>query len=245
MLRIATFNIENLDSDADETNPALNDRIPTLQALLNRISAQILCLQEVHGQELPDHQSDNPSRDLSALDAVLDGSEYAAYHRAVTKMSDNVPYDKRNLVVLSAFPILDVKQYRNDLIEKLQYKKVTAMPAEEDAGDISWERPILHINVDHPVLGDLHVINLHLKSRLASNIRGQKQGRSWKSAGGWAEGYFLSSIKRVGQAIETRVLLDNIFEADPEARVIVCGDFNAEPWRGAGRGHLWCGRKYR
>ncbi len=51
----------------------------------------------------------------------------------------------------------------------------------------------------------------------------------WSSAAGWAEGYFLSSIKRVGQALETRVVLDKIFNCNADAKVLVCGDFNAEP----------------
>lgn len=230
MLRIATFNIENLDDKADDKNPALNERVSVLQKTIKRLNADILCLQEVHGQELPDHTSSNPQRQLSALDAVLHGTVYENYHRAFTTTSDGVPYDKRNLVILSRFPISEHHQYRNDKIDKLQYRKVTAIPAEPQAKDLGWERPILHAVITHPKLGDLHLINLHLKSRMASNINGQKENTyTWKSASGWAEGYFLSSIKRVGQALETRTLVDEIFNNDINANIIVCGDFNAEP----------------
>jgi endonuclease/exonuclease/phosphatase family metal-dependent hydrolase len=73
------------------------------------------------------------------------------------------------------------------------------------------------------------VLNLHLKSKMPSDIPGQKKDQyTWKSARGWAEGYFISSMKRVGQALETRLLVDSIFEAEPEAWIVVCGDFNAE-----------------
>ncbi|MCH6258313.1 endonuclease/exonuclease/phosphatase family protein [Puniceicoccaceae bacterium K14] len=229
MLRIATFNIENLDEASDDRNPSLADRVPTLQHALKRIDADILCLQEVHGQELPEHTLDNPKRSLSALDAVIAGTRYESYKRAHTVTSDNVAYDKRNLVVLSRFPIVSQKQYRNDKIEDLKYRKVTAKPIEGEAKDIGWERPIQHVTVDTGNNQPLHLINLHLKSRLSSNIKGQKDGFEWKSAAGWAEGYFLSSLKRVGQALETRVLLDEIFANEPEARVVVCGDFNSEP----------------
>jgi predicted extracellular nuclease len=69
-----------------------------------------------------------------------------------------------------------------------------------------------------------------LKSRLATTIPGQKLGQfSWASAAGWAEGYFLSSLKRVGQALETRIAVDHIFDLSPLANILVCGDFNAEP----------------
>ncbi len=229
MLRIATFNIENLD-DKPGTNPPLDVRAPVLRATLNRLDADILCLQEVHGQELPDHTSSHPSRNLAALDFVLEGTKYSEFHRANTLTSDNVPYDVRNLVILSTHSITEFDQHRNSDIDTLQYRRVTATdPVDTEAKDVRWERPILHAQIDVPELGKLHVLNLHLKSRLASNIPGQKNGFQWNSAAGWAEGYFLSSIKRVGQALETRVLLDKIYNDDPTANIVVCGDFNAEP----------------
>ena len=36
-------------------------------------------------------------------------------------------------------------------------------------------------------------------------------------------------MKRVGQALETKIIVDKIFDAAPEAKIIVCGDFNAAP----------------
>jgi endonuclease/exonuclease/phosphatase family metal-dependent hydrolase len=147
-----------------------------------------------------------------------------------TVTSANTAYNERNLVILSRYPIVAHEQYRNDLVDDLMYRKVTELPdPQSEAREVSWERPILHARIDHPQLGVLHVINLHLKSRLPSNITGQKDGFEWNSAAGWAEGYFLSSLKRVGQALETRLLLDQIFANEPEARVVVTGDFNAEP----------------
>ena len=230
MFRIATYNIENLDFNGDDRNPSLQERAPFLRAMLNRLNADVICLQEVHGQELDDHSSKTPSRDLSALDYLLQGTDYANFYRAHTQTSKNVPYDERNLVVLSAFSITKTRQYNNDLIQSLQYRKATARPLEKSSRDITWERPILYVSIEHPNLGLIHVINLHLKSRLPSNVNGQKiNNYKWKTAYGWAEGYFLSSVKRVGQALETRILVDRIFDKDPEAKIVVCGDFNAEP----------------
>ena len=232
MLRIATFNVENLDASEDDDNPELERRIPVLRSAFLRLDADIVCLQEVHGQELPDHTANSPSRDLSALDAVLEGTAYAEYSRAMT-LTEGVPYNQRNLVVLAA-PALTIEafdQHRNSHVPTLMYRKVTATdPPEADAKDVIWERPILHAQITVPNLGRLHVLNLHLKSRLSSRIPGQSRGRfAWNSAAGWAEGYFLSSIKRVGQALETRLLVDEILDAEPNANIVVCGDFNAEP----------------
>lgn len=228
-MRIATFNIENLDSDATHSSPALLERLAPLRATLKRLDADILCLQEVHGQELPDHTPSHPNRNLSALDLVVEGTSYEHFERAHTTTS-GVPYDVRNLVVLSKYPLIAFHQYRNDFIPELMYRKTTEIPSAEEAEPLRWERPILHATVQHPDLGPVHIVNLHLKSRLSTSISGQKlNSYVWRSASGWAEGYFLSSVKRVGQALETRALVDSIFDQDADARIVVCGDFNAEP----------------
>lgn len=228
-MRVATFNVENLDDKASDKNPSLAQRKPVLEAAFRRLDADIICLQEVHGQELPNHNSRQPQRTLSALASILSDTQYRDFQQVSTVTSSNVPYDERNLVILSRYPISQHQQLRNDHIDRLLYRKVTAIPHELEAKPVNWERPILHARIAHPELGTLHIINLHLKSRLPSTIAGQKEGYSWQSAAGWAEGYFLSSIKRVGQALETRILLDTIFDGEPEAKIIVCGDFNASP----------------
>jgi hypothetical protein len=68
-----------------------------------------------------------------------------------------------------------------------------------------------------------------LKSRRPVNIEGQLMDYQWLSNIGWAEGYFISSMKRVLQALKVRKFIELLFDEDPNAHVIVCGDFNAEP----------------
>jgi hypothetical protein len=34
-------------------------------------------------------------------------------------------------------------------------------------------------------------------------------------------------LKRVGQALVTRMVIDGLFDADEDAMIVVCGDFNA------------------
>ena len=50
----------------------------------------------------------------------------------------------------------------------------------------------------------------------------------WKTLAGWAEGYFLSAMRRAGQALEVRLLVEQLFDADASRLVAVAGDFNAE-----------------
>lgn len=222
--RIATFNLENLD-DRPGRRPTLAERIALMRPQLARLGADILCLQEVNGQE----EAGQPRR-LLALDALLSGTPYAAYHKVSTTTADGSQvYDERNLVILSRLEIAEHALYRHDFADAPRYRKVTAQPREEGAGDITWERPILYAKVMLVADTALHVINLHLKSRLPSSIPGQKRSSYvWRTAAGWAEGFFLSSMKRVGQALETRILIDRLFDEDEQALILVCGDFNAE-----------------
>ncbi|RIK80575.1 endonuclease, partial [candidate division KSB1 bacterium] len=49
-LRIVTFNLENLD-DKPGQSPTLADRIAVMRPQLLRLRADVLCFQEVNGQE--------------------------------------------------------------------------------------------------------------------------------------------------------------------------------------------------
>jgi endonuclease/exonuclease/phosphatase family metal-dependent hydrolase len=222
-LRLATFNLENLDDKPGPHDPALADRIRILRPQLLRLRADVLCLQEIHGQETP-----GKPRDLLALKALIATTPYETYHLATTATKAGPPFDVRNLVVLSRFPIVDRQQIKNDQGAP-SYRKVTAIPPETVARPVEWERPILYVKLDVGGGRVLHLANLHLKSKLPTEIPGQKLDQyTWKSPRGWAEGFFISSMKRIGQALEARLLVDQIFDAEPEAWLAVAGDFNAE-----------------
>lgn len=223
-LRIATFNLENLD-DKPGQDPTLDERIAMMRPQLVRLNAGVLCLQEVNGQE----EAGQPRR-LLALDKLLAETAYAGYQRASTMTANGVQvYDERNLVILSHHEISDYQQYKHDYAPGPQYRKVTAQPAELEAKAVTWERPILHAKIKLTDDKVLHVINLHLKSRLPTNIPGQKVNNyTWRTASGWAEGSFLSAMKRVGQALEARRLIDQLFDENEDALIVVCGDFNAD-----------------
>lgn len=225
-LRIATFNLENLD-DVPGAEPTLADRVAVLRPQLVRIDADVLCLQEVHGQE-----GAAPPRSLAALDALLAGTPYAGFQRVttLTRSPPVQPYDKRNLVVLSRFPVTGApRQLMNDLAPAPAYRPVTARPAASGAREIGWERPVLYVELN--VNGrPLHVVNVHFKSKMPTPIAGQADGPVWRSAAGFAEGAFISAMKRVGQALETRMLVDSLFDTAPAGDgpwIAVCGDFNA------------------
>ncbi len=223
-LRLATFNLENLDS-GPQADPPLEARIGVLRPQLLRLEADLLCLQEVNAQK----DSAGAERRLAALDALLEGTPYADYHRASTLWPKGAPYDKQNLVILSRWPLGEARQLRNDLVPAPLYRSVTAEPPEQAPEPVGWDRPLLSVPVRLPEGRLLQVVNLHLRAPLAASVPGQKAGPfSWKTAGGWAEGFYLAAMKRSGQALEARLLVESLLEEDPDALIAVCGDLNAE-----------------
>ncbi len=223
VLRIATFNLENLD-DRDDLKPSLADRIPVLRPQLEWLAADVLCLQEVNGQPHEKHAQ----RGLEALDRLIEGTSYAGFHRAMTTSPSGVAMDVHNLVILSRHPIVEARQVRHEVVPAPSYRMVTAEPPAEEPVPVEWDRPALHVKID--VDGEaLHVFNLHLRAPRASFVPGQKiDAARWRTMRGWAEGFFIASMKRTGQACEVRMLIEELFEHDETVRVAVCGDMNAE-----------------
>lgn len=224
-MRIASFNLESLD-DAPGAQPSLAERIAALRPQLLRLDADVLCLQEVNGQK----RKGQATRELAALEALLAGTPYGAFHRAQSHHIDGPgPAEKHNLVILSRWEIEAQRQVHHDLVAPPRYRPATAVPPAEAAAALRWDRPLLHATLRLPGGERLQVINLHLRAPLAAPVAGQKLGAlAWKSTGGWAEGFFLASLKRSGQALEARLLVESLFDAAAEALIVVCGDFNAE-----------------
>jgi predicted extracellular nuclease len=106
----------------------------------------------------------------------------------------------------------------------------TAIPPDQTADLVQWERPLLYTPIDLGNGRTLHLLNLHMKSKLASTVAGQKiDNFTWRSVSAWAEGSFISAMKRVGQALQVRLEVDALFDAHGnDALIAVCGDFNAE-----------------
>ena len=223
-MRLATFNLESLGTRTGAS--ALADRIRILKPQLERLDADIVCLQEVDGQHIPDR----PERALTALKELLAGSRYESYELVSTiGRSGQGVADVHNLIIASRLPIRHFLEIRHDLVDAPRYRLATAEPAESEASDIVWDRPILYATVTLEDGRPLHVVNLHLRAPRAAPIPGCKDSASvWNSVDGWAEGFFVAAIKRLGQALELRRLADRIFREDPAALIAVAGDFNAE-----------------
>lgn len=221
-MRIASFNVENLD---DTQDPDLNTRIQIMRPQLERLRADIICFQEINGQ------GQSGARTLAALDALVQGTQYETFNRSfTTTVGSNEPYDVRNIVTLSRYPITSEEIVRDSSGPQPQYQMVTANPADTTSEPVGWERPMLYNVLDIGNGRSIHLINVHLKSKLPSNIPGQKIDRyTWRTISSWAEGSFISSMKRVGQALQARLIIDQIFDSNGnDSFIVICGDFNAE-----------------
>lgn len=228
-LRLATFNLENLGARR-RGEPTTAERVAALRPLLTRLDADILCLQEVNAQSDNRGTDSNGPRRFATLEALIEGTAYAGYARAHAGgvgPANGPPADIHNLVTLSRLPILGAEAVRHALVAPPAWRPSTAAPGSPAA--VEWDRPLLHTRHALPGGAALHLVNLHLRAPLAANIPGQKlSAQSWRSAAAWAEGFYLAALKRVGQAVEARLLVERLFDGEPNARIALCGDFNAE-----------------
>src|SRR5690606_21989510 len=148
----------------------------------------------------------------------LEGTPLAAFHRASTmsrgRHAEPWVADIHNLVVLSRWPIAAVRELRGELVEPPAWRPAAA----DAASPLPWDRPLLHVRIDLPGGRPLHVIDLHLRAPIAADRPGAKEAPFvWRSAAAWAEGFYIAALKRAGQALEARLLVDALQDADPEA----------------------------
>ena len=98
-LRIATFNLENFDDPGPGVQPSLAARVALMRPQMERLRADILCLQEVNTKQWT----------ASALCRAGRVARRHAVRRVRSRVYDvaagTMALDVRNLVTLSRFPI--------------------------------------------------------------------------------------------------------------------------------------------
>ena len=218
-LRLATFNIESLDWSSDES-AWFETRAKVLRPILVELSADILCLQEVNAQ----HRISGEPRSFMALTKLIEGTHYAPYHLAHSlRPGAQEPADRHNLVILSRWPITAQRQFHHDLVPPLNWTS-----PEGEAISITFDRPALYAKIEPPGEAPLHIFNLHLRAPRAAPVPHGRADGQWTSTRRWAQGYFIASLKRQAQALETRLAVEDLLDREPNARIALCGDLNAE-----------------
>ena len=134
-----------------------------------------------------------------------------------------------NLVTLTRFPIMATCEIHHAHVPPAIHQLLAA--AASELKTITFERPVLWTQVDVGLGLPLSVINVHFRAPLAASIPGQKETPFvWSSVAGWAEGYYIAALKRTGQALETRLLVESILAKTADAPILVAGDFNADDY---------------
>jgi endonuclease/exonuclease/phosphatase family metal-dependent hydrolase len=224
VFRLASFNLENLDTRPERTGGApLDERLKILRPQIERLNTDILCLQEVNAEEVSKHGE----RQAKALTQLIAGTQYESFHQIISRnrLGQRLA-DRHNLAILSRFPILDWRQVWHHLMPPPHHYAPNdpATPVSLD-----WDRPLMQARLDIGNGRVLHLLNLHLKAPRAAFVPGAKANpERWVSVPGWAEGFHMAGIKRTGQALEARLVVDQLMDADPDALIAVTGDFNAQ-----------------
>jgi len=222
-MRIATFNLESL-GNTHPKGASFEDRAAVLRPQLDRLKADILCLQEVDARKV------HGTRRTVELERLLEGTSYAEHSLVISSgLSGTGPADVHNLAVLTRLPVIEEHTIRHNFVEPLRLRRSTAIPPDADAVSLTWDRPLQHLVLTPPGGSRLHLFNVHLRAPLAAAVPGQKAGPfAWTTVSGWAEGFFAAAMKRAGQALELRLAIERVFDAEPDALIAACGDFNAE-----------------
>lgn len=222
-MRIGSFNLESFGSSHRNAAP-FEERAAVLRPQLDRLKADVLCLQEVDASKV------HGIRRTADLERLLEGTPYSEHSLLVSPgPSGAEPADVHNLAVLTRLPVIEEHVIRHTFVEPLSLRRHTAIPSDPVAVPLAWDRPLQHLVLALPTGGRLHVFNVHLRAPLAVAIPGQKSGPfAWKTVSGWAEGFFAAAVKRAGQALELRLAIERVIDAEADALIAVCGDFNAE-----------------
>ncbi len=223
-MRLATFNLESFGEDRFLPEN-LTSRLRALRPRLTELDADILCLQEVNAQK----PKGEKLRDFKALDFLLTETPYAGFFRAGSLREDRAgPLDRHNLVILSRYPVEDVRVLFHARVEAPLWRPSSSGGQGGVPEPVRFDRPILQVRLDIGGPKPLHVFAVHLRAPIAAALPdGKSSATCWKTTGAWAEGYFLSSVKRTAQALDLRLAADAVFDQDPEALIVAAGDFNA------------------
>ncbi|MXN65078.1 endonuclease [Stappia sp. GBMRC 2046] len=223
-MRAATFNLESFGSEKLEPEE-LAPRIAALRPQLEALEADILCLQEVNAQ----HVDGQDIRAFTALDALLKGTRYETFHRVWSLRADGKgPADRHSIVIVSRHPLEAAQSLWWQRVDPPLWRPVQATPALPGREPFSFDRPILQTAARLPDGRKLHLFSVHMRAPIAAPIPGGKaSAHAWNTAPAWAEGLFLASMKRIAQALELRLAIDAVFDAEDDPLIFAAGDFNA------------------
>lgn len=225
-LTAATWNVENFALPAGGTSAAVSKKLTRIAETLAALDADVIALQEI----LDEHAAGQIASALNRLPAT---STYAAVNGEPDRRHNRV-------AVLSRLPIVATET------ESLNAWQLPAgqsvMRLERTNGEIvvvpepTLPRPPLRVRVRLTDGTSIDVINVHLKSKLIAFPGG---GFSTHDEALRALATELTLQRRIAEATTVRARVNHLLAEG--RRVVVLGDFNAEP--DAVTTHILCGSR--
>lgn len=227
-LTLATFNVRNLfdnvpphvigQLDRDGFNAWAQKRaralyarkLDAIAAMLSRIDADLVALQEVEGQRV-----------LEDLRALLPSAGYA--HLAAGAQ------DERGIScgVLSRYPLSNVEIHGAG---ELTFPTFADGEPRAFQGRLRSRRGVLEVNATLPDGGSLCALVVHLKSpRPLARVGADNTPIEPDGHFAAAEGAARATVVRIAEALQVRSLVEARLMRDSRMQLAVLGDFNEEP----------------
>lgn len=218
----ATFNVRNFfmaDDPRGEGRGAVasekrrahvRERCEHLAAVIGRIDADVVLLQEVTGSESVD----------ALANAIRSRIPYTTRFAA--------PTDERGIGngFLSRLPVRWVRSHGTSALPIPVFAEGHAEPY---GAALPLRRPFVHALVEARELGEVHVFGAHLKSQSPRPFRlADGSEAAPTSATAHAEAMFRAHIMRAGEALFLRKLVDDAIDGlpEPDRKAVVLGDLN-------------------
>src|SRR5512145_968372 len=120
-MRIGTFNLESF-GDTHQKGASFEDRAAVLRPQLDRLKADVLCLQEVDARKV------GGARRAVDLERLLTDTFYAKHSLIVSSgLSGTGPADVHNLAVVTRLPVVEERTIRHIFVEPLRFHRHTAV----------------------------------------------------------------------------------------------------------------------
>lgn len=188
-------------------------KIRATAAAVRRLDADVIAFQEVHGVAVLD--------DVRALLPARDGRVSGGYLPAIAG-----PGDRRGIAcgLLTRFPVTQVEHHADANLAFPAFVDGDPVPF---AGRLGTRRGVLEVVLTLPDGTSLHVLAVHLKSKLASPlVRADGAKHPVATMRDLVEGQVRAEIARLAEALHLRGVVDRTLDLEPGAQLAVCGDFN-------------------
>jgi endonuclease/exonuclease/phosphatase family metal-dependent hydrolase len=209
---LTTFNVMNLLEPTEAAGPAFVQRkIDALAELIHQCDADVIALQEVGSVGL-----------ARALAAAL--PDRASYAEPIVGSAD-----ARGIrcALLTRLPVVEAREHKPSALEFPTFAQGDPAPF---GARIPMRRGVVHVVVEAPLVGRVHVFTAHFKSRLGVGLRDAAGAElPAETPRARSEAIVRSVVWRAAEALYLRGLVDEALAGPASGGTVVAGDLNDVP----------------